>query len=65
MFMLKNIDIFLVKIGWMQQFNIWDLPMNRFCPKIKTNIREGKSQIRIQRKFPWGFQPVCENTQTC
>lgn len=55
MFVLKNTNN-LFGTDWMQQFNLWDLPINTFCQKIENLTTEAeKLKKELKGTFPEVF----------
>ena len=55
MFVLKNTDN-LFGTDWMQQFNLWDQPINTFCQKIESLMTESeKLKKELKETFPEVF----------
>ena len=52
LFVLKNIEN-LFGTDWIQEFNLWDLPINTFCQKVESLTTEKQSlKTELKKTFP-------------
>ena len=62
--MLKNTEN-LFGTDWIQEFNLWDLPINAFCQKVESLTTEKQSlKTELKKNFPEIFAAsLGENVQ--
>ena len=58
--MLKNTEN-VFSTDWIQEFNLWDLPINTFCQKVEILTTEKQSfKTELKKTFPEIFAASLE-----